>query len=221
MKALLSAAIKRLDAMTQRERLLVFGAAALACIAIVYVGAIEPALKRRALLAARIADQDALLATAEAQKQDLMRALGEDPAASVRARIEAKRAEIAAIDTQLAGLQRTLIAPDRMADVLEQLIGRTPQVRLVSLRNLPATPLVASASAAQPTQPAAKGHVYRHGVEVVVEGNYLDLLGYVARIERQPWQVYWGRTVMASEYPKVMLTLTLYTLSLDRAWLVV
>jgi hypothetical protein len=33
--------------------------------------------------------------------------------------------------------------------------------------------------------------------------------------------VYWGRAVMAAEYPKVMLTLTLYTLSLDRAWLVV
>jgi hypothetical protein len=33
--------------------------------------------------------------------------------------------------------------------------------------------------------------------------------------------VYWGRTVLAAEYPKVVVTLTLYTLSLDKSWLVV
>jgi MSHA biogenesis protein MshJ len=56
---------------------------------------------------------------------------------------------------------------------------------------------------------------------VTVEGSYLDLLGYVARLEKQPWQVYWGRTTMVADYPKVQIELMLYTLSLDRAWLVV
>ena len=58
-------------------------------------------------------------------------------------------------------------------------------------------------------------------MQVTVEGNYLDLLAYVARLEKQPWQVYWGRTVMTADYPKVQIELTLYTLSLDKAWLVV
>jgi MSHA biogenesis protein MshJ len=219
MNAWLAALVKRLDAMTQRERLMIFGAAAVAIVAVLYVGAIEPAIKRRALLAARMADQTGLLAVAETQKRELQRTLSEDPNAILRARIEAKRKEIAGIDTQLSSLQRALIPPERMAGVLQELIGRSPQVRLVSLRNLTAAPLVKATAAADPGQPAA--HVYRHGVEIVVEGAYLDLLSYIARIERQPWQVYWGRTVMASEYPKVSLTLTLYTLSLDRAWLVV
>jgi MSHA biogenesis protein MshJ len=58
-------------------------------------------------------------------------------------------------------------------------------------------------------------------VEIVVQGSYSDLLDYVSRLEKQPWQVYWGRTVLAAEYPKVVVTLTLYTLSLDKSWLVV
>jgi MSHA biogenesis protein MshJ len=58
-------------------------------------------------------------------------------------------------------------------------------------------------------------------VEIVVQGSYLDLLSYVSRLERQSWQVYWGKTVLTAEYPKTVVALTLYTLSLDKAWLVV
>jgi MSHA biogenesis protein MshJ len=221
-KGLLADLVKRLDAMTQRERVFIFGAGAVAILAVVYVGGIEPALKRRALLEARANDQATLLTTAEAQKRELQRTLAEDPAAALRARIAAKQKEIASIDAQLASLQRTLIAPDRMASVLEELVGRSAAVKLVSLRNLPAAPLVNGKAPADAAQAAtAAAHVYRHGVEIVVEGSYADLLAYVGRIERQSWQVYWGRTVMAAEYPRVQLTLTLYTLSLDRAWLVV
>ena len=42
-----------------------------------------------------------------------------------------------------------------------------------------------------------------------------SLLAYVARLEGQPWQVYWGKTVLSADYPKVVVALTLYTLSLD------
>jgi MSHA biogenesis protein MshJ len=220
MKGPLTALLQRLDSMSQRERLMVLGAGALLVLTVAFVGAIEPALKRRALLNARMADQANLMVAAEAQKRELAGALKEDPNAVMRARIDARQKEIAALDSQLTGLQRTLVAPDRMAGVLQELLGRSPQVTLLSLRNLPAAPL-SEGSAAPDAQQPRSGHVYRHGVEIVVEGDYQDILAYVARIERQPWQVYWGRTVMAAEYPKVLLTLTLYTLSLDRAWLVV
>jgi len=76
-------------------------------------------------------------------------------------------------------------------------------------------------AAAKAAVKEADSHVYKHGVEIVVQGSYLDLLAYVSRLERQPWQMYWGRTVVSAEYPKVMVALTLYTLSLDKSWLVV
>jgi MSHA biogenesis protein MshJ len=221
MNGVLATLHKRLDAMSQRERVAVFAAAALVILALVYAGAIEPALKRRALLNARIADQASLLAAAQAQQQELIAALRQDPNAAIRTRIAERQQEIASLDLQLSGLQRTLVAPDRMAGVLEGLIGRNPGVSLVSLRNLPAVSLLAGDAQAAAVDAGRTGHVYRHGVEIVVQGSYFDVLAYLSRIERQPWQMYWGRTVMTAEHPRVVLALTLYTLSLDRAWLVV
>ena len=225
MKRLWLVLVARLDALAQRERIAVFVAGALTVVALVYVAGIEPALLRSRMLAARSVDQERLLATAQAQQRELLQTLSQDPDAALRLQIAQKQEQVADIDARLAGLQRTLVSPDRMPGVLRELIGQEQGVRLVSLRNLPATPLIAAPegnAAAAVSAPAVTGrNVYRHGVEVVLEGNYLDLLAYVARLERQPWQVFWGRTVLSADYPTVVVSLTLYTLSLDKAWLTV
>jgi MSHA biogenesis protein MshJ len=64
--------------------------------------------------------------------------------------------------------------------------------------------------------------VYKHGLELTVEGSYLDLLAYQLRLENLPWRMFFARTSVNSlDYPKVFMTITLYTLSLEEAWLVV
>ncbi|WP_229425003.1 hypothetical protein [Massilia sp. Se16.2.3] len=62
--------------------------------------------------------------------------------------------------------------------------------------------------------------LYRHGVEVTVRGNYLDMIGYMAALEAMPTQLFWGRAQLEAEtWPDSRLTLTLYTLSLDAKWM--
>jgi len=232
MNALIEKYAKRLDALSRRERIMVFAAAAVAILALFYLPGIGPALERSKLMRAQILDQNNQIVAATAQKAELERALKTDPDIAVRARIAEKRKQIAEIDTQLAGLQRTLVSPQTMGAVLQQLVDRDHRVRIVRLQNLAPAPLIeregqtgakpaAAAAAASASAQAGGRHVYKHGVQVVVEGSYLDLLAYVARLEQQPWQVYWGKTVMSADYPKVRIELTLYTLSLDKAWLVV
>ena len=232
MNALIEKYAKRLDALSRRERIMVFAAAVVAILALFYLPGIGPALERSKLMRAQILDQNNQIVAATAQKAELERALKTDPDIAVRARIAEKRKQIAEIDTQLAGLQRTLVSPQTMGAVLQQLVDRDHRVRIVRLQNLAPAPLIeregqtgakpaAAAAAASASAQAGGRHVYKHGVQVVVEGSYLDLLAYVARLEQQPWQVYWGKTVMSADYPKVRIELTLYTLSLDKAWLVV
>ena len=241
MKALLQQYSKRLDALARRERILILAAGAGLLLMLPYTLGVAPALERAKLLSSRIAEQHNQILVAEAQKQELERALQHDPDAALRQRIAERRGQISQIDSRLASLQRTLVPPERMAAMLEELVGQDRRVRIVGLRNLPAAPLLDKAggeraaagpgaaasstpSASVPAGDAAAAsthHVFKHGVEVVVEGNYLDLLAYVARLEKQTWQVYWGRTVMSSANPKIQVALTLYTLSLDQAWLVV
>src|SRR5215470_4200505 len=219
MNALIEKYARKLDALTQRERLMVFAAAAALVLFIAYQLAIGPLLDRRNQMGALVADQKTQITAAAAQRVELQRALKQDPDTALRERVAAKRRQIAQIDDQLSRLERSLIPPEKMGAVLEQLVGKDRRVRIVQLRNLPPTPLVqkdgqaSSAAADAPTPNKAEpvtlggGHVYKHGVRVVVEGTYLDLLSYVARLERQPWQVYWSRTVMSADYPKAQVEL--------------
>ena len=65
-------------------------------------------------------------------------------------------------------------------------------------------------------------NVYKHGIELTLQGAYLDLLDYLARLERLPVQMFWAHAKMdAGDYPRVRLTVTVYTLSLNKNWLVV
>jgi len=214
---------KWLDARAERERLALLGAVALLAAATAYLGWVEPALHQRSAALARMADQRQLLLVAQAQQQETARVLGMDPTAAVRERASAVRNELEGIDGELGKLQRTLLSPDRMAGVLQQLLGRDPRVRLVSMRNLAPEPIdrvEAQVAPAEPV-PTPSAQVFRHGVELVVEGGYLDLLAYLDTLERQPWQLFWGKVTLEADYPRATLRLTLYTLSLDRAWLVV
>jgi MSHA biogenesis protein MshJ len=226
MKLLLDMYAKRLNARTRRERMLIFFAGVAVLLGI-SVRAWDCALARAAQdHGAACRDQSNQIVVGEAQKTALEQQLRQDPDAVIRERIVTRRNEIAQIDAQLSGLQRSLVPPERMAAVLQDLVGQDRRVRIVRLQNVAATPLVREGPP-DPAVPAKAGtnvagrHVFKHAVQVTVEGNYLDLLGYVARLEKQPWQVYWGRTTMVADYPKVQIELTLYTLSLDRAWLVV
>jgi MSHA biogenesis protein MshJ len=67
--------------------------------------------------------------------------------------------------------------------------------------------------------------VYKHGVEITVEGRYLDLLDYVSDLEQMPWHILWSKAALNEDkndeitWPANRLKLTVYTLSLDKTWL--
>jgi MSHA biogenesis protein MshJ len=88
---------------------------------------------------------------------------------------------------------------------------------------LPATaPGAAGQPAGQAPLPPLRQEelLYRHGVQVVLQGSYLDMVAYMESLERMPSQLFWGKAKLdAEDYPAARLTLTLYTLSLDTKWI--
>jgi MSHA biogenesis protein MshJ len=64
------------------------------------------------------------------------------------------------------------------------------------------------------------GGIYRHGVEIVVEGGYGDLVTYLAALESMQGNLFWDKAALRTDqYPNSTLTLTIYTMSLDPKWL--
>jgi MSHA biogenesis protein MshJ len=231
MKAAWQRMAKRFDALKPRERVLVFiaGAAIIACIG--FVSVVDGAMTRSKELAKAVEKQKTELGLLKSQIAELNRTLAANPDAEGRKRAEMLRKQLTGFDIELKGVQQGLVPPNRMVKLLEEMLGRDARVHLVKLRTLPVTALVeAPAASTQPAagtapaeQPKPAGSlVYKHGIELTIEGAYLDLLEYQSRLEKLPWKMFFARTSMDSTaYPKVYMTVTLYTLSLEQAWLVV
>jgi len=218
--------VARFDALKPRERAMVFAAGAVVIGWLVFMMAIDNELVRYKRLNADLSRQQTTLAQLQTQTAELMRAAAQDPDVAGRARIAALKGQLAQFDADLRDMQRGLVPPTRMTRVLEDVLTRNSQVHLVKLRTLPVTALVDREAKGEPvraeTQGSAERLVYKHGIELTLEGGYLDLLDYLTRLEKLPWQMFWARTrIDASQYPRVQMTVTLYTLSLDEAWLVV
>jgi MSHA biogenesis protein MshJ len=80
-----------------------------------------------------------------------------------------------------------------------------------------ATPVVAAAPL---RARAPSGLIYRHGVEIGVRGEYADLLLYLKALEAMQGQLFWGDARLSVDiYPNSILTLSVYTLSLDPKWM--
>jgi MSHA biogenesis protein MshJ len=147
-----------------------------------------------------------------------------DPDRDNRAQVEKLGKQIADLDAQLAGATSGLIAPHEMGQVLQQMLARTSKLTLRALRTLPPeaviAPMVGDNSAAQAATRVGATQVYKHGIELEIDGTYLEALHFLQAIEALPWRFFWDRAEYTVEqHPQGRLKLTLYTLGLQEGWL--
>jgi len=207
----------RVDAMSLRERVLIFFAVAVVLVAIADSVLLDPILRRQKANSQRIQQQQDEIRAMQAQVQAYAQARSGDGANSRRQRFEKRKAELAALDREIAEKHRGLVTPERMAKMLSEIVKRNPEIELLSLRTLAATGL---SPASTPGSAASASGVYRHGIEIAVAGSYFKTLDYIGQLERMPAKIFWGNMeLQAGAYPKVTLKITLYTLSPEKTWL--
>ena len=221
MKSLWARYAGRFDALSVRERVMVFAAAMVAVLAFTYTMMIEPELVKQRRTSAAILQKQSEMKAFEAQVTKLIASRAHDPDRADRERLENLKAQLSELDKRISAEERKFTAPAQMRAVVEGLLGRSRGVALVELKTL-AAGTINEAKPPAPAKPGAKPErlIYRHGVELTVTGSYLDLLAYMRDLERLPTQLYWGGLELdAAAYPKIAMKLTVYTLSLDRTWL--
>jgi MSHA biogenesis protein MshJ len=61
---------------------------------------------------------------------------------------------------------------------------------------------------------------YVHSIELVVDGQYSDVLDYLGQLEALPWKFRWTSLDLSTAgYPRNRVRIELSTLSLDSTWL--
>lgn len=220
--------LQKIDALSLRERGILF----MLLLAGIWAAADASLLAPQER--ARKAEQDkvaqARVKLADAEQVLVMRANQPDPDLAARQRLENARQTLTARMQTAARLQSRMVAPKDMAGVLQGLLAEQPGLSLASLETLPPelvglpAPTPASTPAASPTKAVKpeQDALYKHGVTLTLVGNYAALTQYMEKLERLPVGFYWASANLdASAHPEISLTLTLYTLSLERTWLTV
>jgi MSHA biogenesis protein MshJ len=210
----------RIDALALRERVMVFVMMAVILITPVNLFLLDPLrAKQKNLLQERTARQQEIDAL-QSQLQGLASNVQVDPDAENRNRLRELKRKLDELEAPLETAQQSLVSPEKSAFLLGELLAQNPRLRLISLKTLPATTALENQADPAKQGGAAVSLVYRHGMQMTVEGSYHDLQQYLAALEKLPWRMVWGEAdLRVGEYPKIVLSLTLYTLSLEKVWL--
>lgn len=141
---------------------------------------------------------------------------GSDPNDALEQTLTEIQARIETVNKSLGANAGRVIPPQEMAGVLEEVLRRQGNLELVSVRSLPRVALFEQKDEAADLP----GAVYRHGLEMEVEGRYLDVLAYLKALESLPWQFFWDAVALEStEYPSNRVRIRVYSLNLEEGWL--
>ena len=202
---------------------------------------VDPAMKRAQLAERSELEQRVQLANMQQQMAVLL-SPSQDPDVAARIELDRLKKQLGALADRLVAVEGSLVPPQRVPALLEDMIGRKAGLRLLSLKTLPVSPLLekksdaeqtgaakaadklAASSAAKtgeaPASPSAG--LFKHGVEIRLEGSYQELAAYLERLEKSQSKLLWSSVSLSAEqHPRLVLVLTVYTLSLDRTWLIV
>lgn len=164
-------------------------------------------------------------------------------------RIERLKLEISELNQRQKALAVSFIRPRQMVDVLKGLLATEKGLQLTRLKSLavqslihrtpqtnshgssrsvnPKAAIAAKSRSVEPSEPASDTNnkanlpeVYKHGLEIVFQGDYNSTLSYLKKLEQLPWKFYWEEVVYeVLDYPKAQIMVRIHTLSLDKGWI--
>ncbi len=213
----------RIDNLTFRERLLVFGAVATVLLAVLYVGLIEPSLKQQELMRQTVSELNAEL---DPLREQLAQAENANQAGQDSEMAQTADA-IAAVEKDIEALQRRMLGPGEATALLRALLAQQTQLTLLELSTdaakpavpTPADPLTEPSEQVEASAKPSAEPFFKHGITLRAAGSYADLTAYLGQLERIAWTVRWESVRLdATHHPRIELTLKLDSISRKPEW---
>ena len=220
------------------RRLLISGLLA-AVYAVLDMAVIQPMMEEYSEVTRSIESVKAQSKGFAAQLLDLKGTAGIDPSLSDKKQLEVATIKLTELENSITEATSNFVKPAQMSQFLKDLIKRSGKLKLVEMENIsPDSIIVTTTKETTPIpDPAQKGKktvtkvepvikvigedkVYKHRVRLTLRGKYPDIAAYLKAIESMPWKVFWQELSLETEqYPNSLVTLEIYTLSLDKKWL--
>lgn len=203
MKAQWKLQAQRIDALSLRERVIMFVSIAVALGALADWLVISPALAERGQLATHIRKQTAELTSlhglfAAGNSQPLP----DTPLNRLLLAIQQLRSERTLLDTRLRSLLAGRAEMAHLTDVLDRVLRRHERLTLTRLSTAPDPPPGAPAT-------GSSAAIRWQGVDLTLAGRYFDLMQYLADLERTLPGLRWGELRIATKTTPPELTVRL------------
>ena len=225
----------RIDAMNLRERAMLFAVGVLVLVALPYNLVVSPSFATQRSILQRMRQEQGRIESVQKELVKLLASQKDDISSENQVKLLTLQQELDRIEKRVRDRQSLLVPADKVPELIRGVLKKSSRLQLVSFNTLRGTPMLAAQASSTapaaagaeksaggpraPSQPAApEPDLYKQGFEIAVSGNYLDLLQFLAEVEKGPWRLLWGRVELRVEkYPAVTMKVTVYTLSTDRA----
>lgn len=193
--------------LTQREKvILLFAAVFLVCFGL-YTLLIEPAIVEADRVDRQRKNAETELLTTNAQVVEIENALKIDPNEKIKQEITVIQQQIEKLDADLDEVMTEYIAPENMAVALTNLLATSSNIRVVGMEVMPAMRVQNELDESLP-------NFFRHQFKVEIEGEYFELMNFVARLSNTDSQFnIQDLNYQVKEHPMALMTLTLITIS--------
>ncbi len=158
------------------------------------------------------------------QVETVLEKIRSDPSKALNEQRDALTAEVRTLDVKLNQLMGSLVRPNEMIGLLKSFVDEDKTVTIVSMRNLEPTALqVAKSSTSRDKEekkPVVKVMLYKHGVDLLLTGNFFDTLDYLEKLEHIDKKIIWDLVeYKVDKYPLASIHLTVKTISDQRSWI--
>ena len=124
--------------------------------------------------------------------------------------------DLAAVEQKLRVTTIELVDPEKMFQLMNELVYRDSRLKLISLHRREVRSAIPPSD---PENPAADAGIYRHVLELQFAGSYLDILRYMQSMEALDWKLLWDEIeIVSEEYPKAVVRVVMSTLSTRKEW---
>ncbi|MHB8424981.1 MAG: hypothetical protein ACYDB9_07490 [Gammaproteobacteria bacterium] len=219
MQARIKQQLARVDELSLRERVILFVGILVALFVAWDVVLMSPTTLHEKSVQQRIDNLHSQIATLNKSISQLVASRSNNPNAELRVKLETVQADSARLDAQLSRATAGLVPPNQMVNLLEQVLARQHGLRLVSVENEPPQPLLKITDGTD-VRTAESGSLYEHGLQIVFQGNYADIMAYLQALEHMKWRFYWDALdLQVKKYPISQVTIRVHTLSLHKGYI--
>ena len=207
MKLLWGRFAARINAMTMRERFLLFACVIAVLGAMTQAFFIAPLIDQQKVLVAEIDKKSSEMDIRRDETNLEIFQRNRDQIIELNSNTLQVQSDLASVEREIAASSTTGADAGAISNMLKRVLQRSDKVTLVRV--------VQVGSDFSAVVPAGTQAASRTGLDITLAGSYLDLMDYLALLEKELPQARWGTLVLKSDTMPLQVTVRIFTTAVE------